>query len=72
MWTSLFVSILLYIPLFFWGRGNITIGDNFWSFKIHKQQRVDDYDGLRRHSLTMIAYVIWIPSGRDIDINTAQ
>ena len=56
MWISLFTSILLYIPLFFWGRGNITIGDKFWSFKIHRRQRNDD-DGLRRHALAMIAYV---------------
>jgi len=58
MWSSLFISVLLYIPLFFWGRGNITIGDRFWSFRIHRRQLVDDHDGQRRHSLTMIAYVV--------------
>ena len=58
LWSSLFTSILLYIPLFFWGRGNITIGDRFWNFKVHRRQGIDDPDGLRRHALRMIAYVI--------------
>ena len=57
LWTSLFTSIILYIPLFFWGRGNVTIGDRFWNFKIHKRQVVDDPEGLRRRALSMIAYV---------------
>jgi hypothetical protein len=57
MWLSLLSSILIYVPLFFWGRGNITIGDRFWHFEVHKQQVLDDPDGVRRHALRMIAYV---------------
>ena len=57
MWISLFVSSFLYIPMFLWGRGNITIGDKFWDFKIHKRQKIYDPHDLRRHALAMIAYV---------------
>jgi hypothetical protein len=57
MWMSLFISFLLYIPLFFWGRGNVTIGENPWHFEFHSRQRIDDPHGLRRYALLMIAYV---------------
>jgi len=56
MWMALIVSLLLYVPLFFWGRGNITVGDKIWNFQIHQRGRVDDSRGSRPHSLSMIAY----------------
>jgi hypothetical protein len=56
LWVALVISILLYVPLFFWGRGNITVGDKLWSFRIHRAENVDDHGGSRRRSLSMIAY----------------
>jgi hypothetical protein len=43
--------------LFFWGRGNVTIGENPWHFEFHSRQRIVDPHGLRRYALLMIAYV---------------
>jgi len=56
LWVALFVSVLLYVPLFFWGRGNITVGDKFWSFQIHRAGNVDDRGGSRRRSMSLLAY----------------
>ena len=57
-WTALLTSLIVYIPLFFWGRGNITIGDKPYKFRIHRQGHVYDPEGRRRRSLSMLAYVI--------------
>jgi hypothetical protein len=62
MWIALFVSLILYIPLFFWIRGNITVGRNFWDVRFHKRGELNDPDGSRRRAMRMIAYaspVFW-------------
>jgi hypothetical protein len=58
MWASLLISMIFYVPLSLWVRGNITLGDRFWNFRIHKRQRVEDPRGLRRHALNLILYVL--------------
>ena len=57
MWTSFLFSLLLYIPLSLWVRGNITIGNRFWKFQFHKRQQMEDRKNLRRLALSLIAYV---------------
>ncbi|TRM70280.1 hypothetical protein BD626DRAFT_423053 [Schizophyllum amplum] len=58
-WITLCASILLYIPLYFWSRGNITIDDKCWwrfSFhRIHNNPHADPTGG-RRQALIMISY----------------
>jgi len=44
--------------MFFWGRGNITIGEKPWQFEFHSRQRIEDPHGLRRYALIMIAYPV--------------
>ncbi|KAJ7282868.1 hypothetical protein C8J57DRAFT_53677 [Mycena rebaudengoi] len=57
-WITLFVSILAYIPLFFWARGNITVSEtSWWRFSVHPALATDELDRRRRrNSYTMIAY----------------
>jgi hypothetical protein len=56
------VSILAYIPLFFWARGNITVStEHWWKITFHSSKeniQGIDPDGRRRRSLGMIAYVM--------------
>jgi len=62
LWLTLFVSILSYIPLFFWAQGYITVDpQRWWKFRFHKRighdAQSDDADRQsRRRSLGMIAY----------------
>jgi len=58
VWLALFASLLLYIPLFFLSRGNITTDDNvWWKFHIHRRSpNAPGLEGERRRSLSMIAY----------------
>lgn len=57
LWITLFFSLLAYIPLFFWSRGNITVSEEtWWKFSIHRTANVEDPGGRRMTSLTMIAY----------------
>lgn len=58
-WMTLLVSIITYIPLYFWSRGNINFDNaSWWRFTI---QRADDSEGLkgiRRRSLIMLLYPV--------------
>jgi len=56
-WLTLLVSLLAYVPLFFWGRGNITVNQRKW-FKFHCHRSEDCADDLsdRRRALKLIAY----------------
>jgi len=62
MWLTFAVSLLLYFPLFFWSRGNITIHpDVWWKFRVHRQLKQDgevDTGTHRRRALRMIAYPV--------------
>ncbi|KAI4521532.1 hypothetical protein GGG16DRAFT_86885 [Schizophyllum commune] len=58
-WITLCASFLLYIPLYLWSRGNITIDDTrWWRFSIHsvKNDPQADPTGRRKQALIMIAY----------------
>jgi len=58
-WITLVFSFMVYIPLFFWSRGNITFDEySWWRFSIHRVSPFDDTHGSRRQSLAMIAYPI--------------
>jgi hypothetical protein len=54
LWSSLFTSLALYTPLFFWSLGVITVGNRFWKFKVHRRRVIDDPDGMRQEAFSMI------------------
>jgi hypothetical protein len=64
LWLTLLVSIMSYIPLFFWARGYITVDpQRWWKFTFHIKvildAPADDLDRQsRRRALGMIAYVL--------------
>lgn len=41
IWAALVTSVVLYVPLFFWSQGNITVLDRWWKFKIHRKIHMD-------------------------------
>ncbi|KAJ7188935.1 hypothetical protein C8R46DRAFT_877398 [Mycena filopes] len=60
-WITLAVSILVYITLFLWARGNIQISDTaWWRFSVHRRSSSAKMDAAerarRRRSYAMIAY----------------
>ncbi|KIM89215.1 hypothetical protein PILCRDRAFT_61176, partial [Piloderma croceum F 1598] len=58
LWLTLLVSILSYIPLFFWARGYITVdSQRWWKFTLHYKIPFDALDHQsRQRTLGMIAY----------------
>jgi hypothetical protein len=60
VWSALFLSIVLYIPLFFWSLGYLTPDKQvWWKFRIHARTpwaRETDSEINRRRSMNMIAY----------------
>ena len=58
-WLTLFISVILYVPLFLWARGNLHMAqEKWWKVQIHKRVKWDreDLDDVRtRRSLNMIA-----------------
>jgi len=55
-WITLGCSIIVYIPLFLWSRGNLTMDENsWWRFSIHKS-RLTNPSETRRQSYALIAY----------------
>ena len=61
IWTALLFSLITYIPLYLWMRGNLVLGEEKWwrcSFR-----RVKEADptvrNMRRRSLVMLAWVTW-------------
>ena len=64
MWVNLGVSALVYIILFFWARGNITVNPTYWwKVELHKRSDMQtiDPDGRRRRSLGLIVYASFPP-----------
>ncbi|KAJ7188924.1 hypothetical protein C8R46DRAFT_878372 [Mycena filopes] len=60
-WITLAVSILVYITLFLWARGNLTISDTvWWRFSVHRRDPSAEVGAAerarRRRSYAMIAY----------------
>jgi len=57
LWISLFSSFLVYVPLYFWSTGNLSVDiHKWWKFRIHRQVHVQDCDGRRRRAFGMLAY----------------
>ncbi|PPQ83623.1 hypothetical protein CVT25_006308 [Psilocybe cyanescens] len=58
-WITLLFSIVVYVPLYLWSRGNIVFDDDFW-WKLHWQCADVNADpslrGIRRRSLIMLLY----------------
>ncbi|KAJ7736825.1 hypothetical protein B0H16DRAFT_1572738 [Mycena metata] len=59
-WINLAVAVIVYITLFLWARGNITISDTvWWRFSVHRSPADADAERARRQtSYAMIAYPI--------------
>ena len=57
LWMALFTAFLLYIPLFIWSLGCITIRHN-GSFEIHRRRKVD-ISRARRRFFVMIVYAFF-------------
>ncbi|KAH9484981.1 hypothetical protein JR316_0001885 [Psilocybe cubensis] len=58
-WVTLLFSIVVYVPLYLWSRGNITFDDHSW-WKLHWHRADENTDpaltGIRRRSLIMLLY----------------
>ncbi|KAI0066270.1 hypothetical protein BV25DRAFT_1879414 [Artomyces pyxidatus] len=58
-WVTLFFSLLAYVPLYFWSRGNLSVDQNtWWRFHIHRRAAVQDFDGQGWRALSMLAYPV--------------
>ncbi|KAJ7451761.1 hypothetical protein B0H11DRAFT_2075009 [Mycena galericulata] len=59
LWITLGASVVAYLLLFFWARGNITVSeDSWWRFAVHRSSADAVDRGRRRNSYTMIAYPV--------------
>ncbi|KAF9482233.1 hypothetical protein BDN70DRAFT_801951 [Pholiota conissans] len=60
-WITLVVSFFIYIPLYFWSRGNINIDDKSWwrfSFQRSDPHASPTLKVVRRQALAMLAYPV--------------
>jgi hypothetical protein len=68
LWLALFASLIFYVPLAFWKRGNITLSSKqWWKFYIHRRSNPppeSDLDGIdikelaqRKLAYDLLAYV---------------
>lgn len=64
LWVTLAVSLLIYIPLYLWMRGNLVIDEDAWwksSLKLSTDKNPEN-QALRRKSLVMLAWVTQSPN----------
>jgi hypothetical protein len=54
LWITLFASLIVYIPLYLWAEGRLSIGDEWYQFCWSRPDQKVEY-GLRRASLGMLA-----------------
>jgi len=58
-WITLLVSTVAYTALFFWSRGNIEFNNtSWWRFTIQCADLAVELQNDRRHSLTMLLYLL--------------
>jgi hypothetical protein len=58
LWVTLVSSIVLYVPLFFWSQGNLSVDpERWWRFHIHRCPDVLDFQGRRRRAFAILACV---------------
>ncbi|KAA1473969.1 hypothetical protein DENSPDRAFT_780811 [Dentipellis sp. KUC8613] len=56
LWITLGTSIVVYIPLFLWSQGVISVDENrWWRFRMHPR-KTHDSEPRRRFALSMLAY----------------
>ncbi|KZV65021.1 hypothetical protein PENSPDRAFT_638874 [Peniophora sp. CONT] len=57
LWLALIISIILYVPLFFWSQGNLSVDpERWWRFRIHPRPAVLEFSGRRRRAFSILAY----------------
>ncbi|KAI0314284.1 hypothetical protein OF83DRAFT_1064113 [Amylostereum chailletii] len=57
LWAALFSSVLVYIPLYFWSQGMLSVdARRWWRFRVHRPLEVQDLEGRRRRAYTILAY----------------
>ena len=56
LWLALLISIILYVPLFFWTQGNLSVDpERWWRFRIHPRPGVLEFSGRRRRAFSILA-----------------
>jgi len=55
LWIALFASVTMYIPLYLWAEGRLSIGDRWYKFHLSKPNPQMEY-AKRRNSLGMLFY----------------
>lgn len=57
LWIGLFTSILVYVPLFLWSQGMLSVdASQWWRFRFHRARNIPDDDARKRRALSMLAY----------------
>ncbi|KAN0138425.1 hypothetical protein V8E53_003888 [Lactarius tabidus] len=57
LWTPLFASVIMYIPLYFWTKGRLSIDPEKWyKFRLSSESESDDGYQMRRAALGMLFY----------------
>jgi len=55
LWTALFASVIMYIPLYLWAEGRLSIGERWYKFHLSKPNQHAKYSK-RKSSLGMLFY----------------
>ncbi|KAI0040915.1 hypothetical protein FA95DRAFT_1646065 [Auriscalpium vulgare] len=58
LWVALFSSVVVYVPLYFWSQGTLSVSaTRWWRFHVHRPAHAQGADGARRRrALGMLAY----------------
>ncbi|THH15654.1 hypothetical protein EW146_g4859 [Bondarzewia mesenterica] len=57
LWLALFTSVIVYVPLYFWSQGRLTVDPScWWRFRWHRPVDLQDSDGRKRRAMAMLAY----------------
>ncbi|KAA1473968.1 hypothetical protein DENSPDRAFT_840507 [Dentipellis sp. KUC8613] len=57
LWITLGTSIIVYIPLFLWSQGIMSVDEHrWWRFRMHPLRKAQDFEPRRRFALSMLAY----------------
>ncbi|TFY64241.1 hypothetical protein EVG20_g6012 [Dentipellis fragilis] len=57
LWITLGTSIVVYIPLFLWSQGIMSVDEHrWWRFHMHPLRKAQDFEPRRRFALSMLAY----------------
>jgi hypothetical protein len=53
LWFALFASVIMYIPLYFWAKGRLSVDENKW-YKFHLKKPDDRFKVERRDALRLL------------------